>query len=119
MTILDRFLENLNNHTVDLEEVLGPNYQTVLDFWTFLDSLYDTQRILKVNNLYCESERIFDREPYLNEQVAIFMGKSNQTNIELSLRRCSDVGATYEIILMDQIIANGEEFVFLPMYDGL
>lgn len=118
MTILDRFLEKLNNPTVDLEEVLGPNYQTVLDFWTFLDSECVINQMSKVNMRYSEPQAYLKlaRQRTLREQVLSIYGEEIG---RYYLAFNSHTYATYEIILMDQIIANGEEFMFLPMYDGL
>jgi hypothetical protein len=106
------------------ERFLGPNYETVLNFWKYVESL-DEDRIKRILNSFY-GFRILDRGHKINTLY-------NKTNRAIHwgcykiLNACRGVydgefdlvigRATYELIIMDQLLDEGYKMTFLPMFE--
>lgn len=96
----------------DPEKYIGPNWETVINFWVFHDNL-SRKQYEEVNRRYSEqgyssfssSKIITYSEPFISTQ--------------LSFRYCSEGYATREIIAFDELLNDGEEIKFLKIYEDL
>ena len=114
--ILDRssVLTHPENH-------LGPNYETVLHFWKYVESL-DPNTRYKLLDSYCPAildnvigqlcDKVKERLNFESGTLLLACGCLDDFSSELVIAR-----ATYEIILMDQLLEEGYKMVFLPMFE--
>jgi hypothetical protein len=121
MTIIhNRLADKLNNPEVltNPEKFLGPNYETVLNFWKYVESLdQETHKMierrfsstpLKLDLINRLCDKVFDR---LNvDSQHLFLACSYLENKAVAR-------ATYELILMDQLLDEGYTMTFLPMFE--
>jgi len=98
---------------------LGPNYETVLNFWKWLDTLTSEQKgVMHSRNRLSVSDRkkvdTIATESAYSVVGRVFAGEA-----------CKAAGfgsfgfATYELIGMHLILEKGEKLTFVPMFDGL
>ena len=110
------------------EDFLGPNYQTVLNFWMFLDSLSEEQwkEVMK---------RDVDMEVYMVEDASetatdsvrkMFPDFFNGENTHFTLFYNSNIGApdttwdaTCELIAMNSLLEEGKSLTFVPLFSNL
>jgi hypothetical protein len=98
---------------------LGPNYETVLNFWKWLDSLtVDQREIVHSRNKLSRSDR--------NQADTIAMMSAYYViGEEFAKQACLAAGsgpfgfATYELIGMHLLLEQGNKLTFVPMFDGL
>lgn len=127
---------------IDREEILnkpenyfGPNYQTVLNFWWFVESLQE-EHLKKITELYDkefelsgwegESRVLNNTEQRIGQDfLSSAIGDSiweeipdldNDIRIRHS-RHGAIFHATCELIAMDIIFKRGESLVYVPMFD--
>lgn len=110
------------------EDFLGPNYQTVLNFWTFLDSLSEEQ--------WKEVEkRDGDTEVHIVENASEDAAESVRkmlpdfftgNNSRFDLFYDSNIGApdtawdaTCELIGMNSLLDEGKSLTFVPLFSDL
>ena len=143
--------QNFNNHfggNYDVlehpENFLGPNYQTVLNFWYWIDTL-NAQQICKLGKCYYSVEAV-ERANAWNFVRGIAdstVGRSNRTatfsSTELTpllalygsryltgdiqdnyyvAKTCTKIAA-YELICMHILLEQGRELFFVPMFKDL
>lgn len=117
--IHQRFAAEFGNSKVltNPEEFLGPNYETVLNFWKFAGSLEE-----EVQKEIMEKFRT--KRPYLTliNSLCDKVRERIRMPPEIIFQVCSPHGytiarATYEIILMDQLLEEGYKMTFLPMFE--
>jgi hypothetical protein len=125
---------------IDRDEILnepqnyfGPNYQTVLNFWWFVESLQE-EHLEKITELYDKEFEIsnFDGEIRLlniaeqridQDFLSSAIGDCICEEIphsDYSIRQSSHGAifhATCELIAMDIIFERGEALVYVPMFD--
>ena len=119
----------------DPQYFLGPNYETVLNFWWWISSFNEAQQRIAAErygqmHFYSINEAskrawFAARQNTLNEKVcdnlwdSIVSNKrlANPNSIETFKVVCGR--ATYELIGMDIIINKGESLTFVPMFEGL
>jgi hypothetical protein len=98
-------------------EELGPNWQTVLNFWLFLDNLSEDQHeVASFRNNKMRSRK--------RQRVDKLTHRSVNKVIPESVKRSipsygAKLFATYEIIAAQEILDEAGELTFLPMFDGL
>ena len=103
-----------NKHNV---EELGPNWQTVLNFWIFLENLTEEQcNVVDSRN----DEMRYDKRVTVDELTY----RSANNVISESVRQAipfygSSLFATYEIIATQEILDEAGELTFLLMFDEL
>jgi hypothetical protein len=102
------------NHSV---EELGPNWQTVLNFWLFLDNL----SVEQYNVAYSRNCKMRHQKRQVVDKLTL---KSVSKVIPESVKQTiplfrEKLFATYEIIATQQILDEAGELTFLPMFDGL
>jgi hypothetical protein len=99
-------------------ETLGPNCNTVLNFWLYLDNLTEPQWRIVVarNSLTCDE----------HETVGNLLGGVVYTRVWDSILFSIPLNfpiesfyASCELIGMQDILNMGEELTYLPMFDGL
>ena len=100
-------------------EELGPNWQTVLNFWLFLDNLSEEQ----IGAVESRNGKMRYTKRQIVDGLTI---KSVNKVIPESVRRWSIVSlwgaslfATYEIIATQEILDEAGELTFLLMFDKL
>ena len=98
-------------------EELGPNWQTVLNFWLFLENLsYEQDNVVDSRN----TEMCYDKRVIVDELTYM---SANNVILESVRRSIPFYGprlfATYEIIATQEILDEAGELTFLPMFDGL
>jgi hypothetical protein len=98
-------------------EELGPNLQTVLNFWLFLDNLSEEQSevVVSRNNKMHHSKR-----KRVDELTVRSVNKVISESVKRSIPSYgAKLFATYEIIAAQEILDEAGELTFLPMFDGL
>jgi hypothetical protein len=98
-------------------EELGPNWQTVLNFWLFLDNLSEDQHEVA----YSRNCKMRNQKRQVVDKLTI---KSVSKVIPESVKQTiplfgAKLFATYEIIATQEILDEAGELTFLPMFDGL
>jgi hypothetical protein len=103
-------------------EGLGPNWQTVLNFWLWLDTLTEEQ-FLTVGKR--NSTSTMDRK-----SVDAFTKGLVDTDLRYRLSESINLGClgnyrgpvlfgTIELIGVQEILYCGKDLIFIPMFDGL
>jgi hypothetical protein len=109
----------------DPEKELGPNYETVLNFWLFLETL-SADQVSIIAERYNESERVhgFHMDHTCKQVEKVILNEE-----ELWLRIFDHIyftgttfkiaisWATHELIAMHEFIANGEQIRIIPLFD--
>ena len=104
------------------EDYLGPNWETVINFWKWLDKLSDKQ--LKVasdrfteawNNSYDEWRAARGTSWEASKDV---VGREVR-NATWDATNYAVAHATLELIAMHDILNQGKTLYFIPMFDGL
>ena len=109
----------------DPEKELGPNYETVLNFWLFLETLSADQisiiaekykKCERVNGLHMDHTCKQVEKVILNEKELWFRiyGSIYFTEIDSKI---AITWATHELIAMHEFIANGEQIHIIPLFD--
>jgi Na+-transporting NADH:ubiquinone oxidoreductase subunit NqrB len=98
-------------------EELGPNWQTVLNFWLFLDNL-SAEQIIAVRS---RNDKMWYTKRKIVDKLTI---RSTNKVISESVRPSihlwgASLFATFEIIAAQEILDEAGELTFLPMFDGL
>ena len=107
------------------EKYLGPNYESVLNFWWYLETLTKKQLLelegkyeleyVQCNNRYDvladHVEEILDREKRAN---AVGVSRSHVRSIIGQFPRIP-APVTLELIALQTILDKGEELIFIPM----
>ncbi len=99
-------------------ETLGPNCNTVLNFWLYLDSLTESQK----NIVVAHNSLTYDEEYKVEKLIHSVVGVIVWTDILFSIPLNFPKEAFYascELIGMQDILNMGEELTYLPMFDGL
>jgi hypothetical protein len=118
--IHQRFAAKLGNSKAltNPEDFLGPNYETVLNFWRYVVSL-EEETHNRIN------QRFFSYQPRLNLINKLCDKVLDRVRVDSlylylacsSLQNEAIARATYEIILMDQLLEEGYKMTFLPMFE--
>ena len=106
------------------ENFLGPNYETVINFWTFMDSLTEdnwkevASRYLALDYATVNAAR--DAAWYA---AGVAAGDVAGATAEVApppiATWCSAAYATLELIGMYTLLDQGREMVFVPMFSNL
>jgi hypothetical protein len=110
------------------EKELGPNYEAVFNFWTFIDTLSSEQKNLIIQrkedfgrniiNVGYECRivdyayKVIENEGSIWQEVFAATGRT----LDFSLREAI-TWATHELICMHELIAKGEQIVVIPLFD--
>ena len=114
---IDRFVEYLKYYAdvdaetilADIPDFLGPNHQTVLNFWTYLS-----------HQNYCPLEGVYfdDHESYRSVvELRKRIHKITPRETDYAVWGLSGMlipAATYELIAMHEILEEGNRLIFLP-----
>ena len=115
-----RLYKNFECELQNPQIAFGKNWLTVLHFWRYLDSLTKEQKITLQSRFVTYSERhsyasysqlLYDRVSLAHPRfpfISLFLQSVNYTVL---------TRATFEIILMDQLLDEGYKMVFLPMFE--
>lgn len=126
---LSRIIKNYE--TQDLGEfdyhTLGPNWRTILNFWTYVDTLDNYNRKL-ISNKCCMSVEIYNKNSgtayhFANKLVGdrvldniwtsfvnFYFFKENDFDTLLSR-------ATFELIGMSELLDSGHKLAFVPLFE--
>jgi hypothetical protein len=110
----------------DPEVELGPNYETVLNFWLFLDSLTSEQQETIIAN-YIEFDRnkcnagyaeriVKQAEKVVLDERELWFRVYSKTSDNDSWLRLALTWATHELVCMHELLANGERMVIIPLF---
>ena len=106
------------------EKYLGPNWESVLNFWEQIDKLSDEQiEIVKdrfsdaYNNSWVEWRTAFDTAWTSSNDVVGF--KVSYSIWGDATRYGAEAYATLELIGMHKLIEHGKQPYFIPMFDNL
>jgi hypothetical protein len=109
----------------DPEKELGPNYETVLNFWLFLETL-SADQVSIIAERYKESERVhgFNMDHICKQVEKVILDEKELwfrifdhiyfTGINFKI---AITWATHELIAMHEFIANGEHIHIIPLFD--
>ena len=99
------------------QNFLGPNYQTVLNFWKWLDSLSTGQ----FNEVACRHSLLDfkKRHKYTGGDFRAPSAAYDAFAYKGSNVMCAVGYATYELINMHTLLERGETLIFVPLFDGL
>ena len=113
--------QNFSNRLQKLEaltnpqDFLGPNYETVLNFWWFLDSLTEDQRN-EVNRRYSALDYAAWNAAWSAARGAagVVAGVA-----AWDAARGAAWDATYELIGMHTLLNAGKDLMFVPLFNDL
>jgi hypothetical protein len=131
---------NFNNHFVgeypvlnQPENFLGPNYETVLNFWWYIDTLTD-QQIDKLGGCYYSCDEYVRQNAWniSRDFATTTVGHSNRVATYVSTeitpptaryydnsnraRTCAKLAA-YELISMHIFLEQGRKLFFVPLFE--
>jgi hypothetical protein len=118
----NNFIRYYPDSEVNPENFLGPNYQTVLNFWLWLDTLTKEQ-FLTVGER--NSASTMDRksvDDFTKELVDVELKNKIIHSLNLNFDgnyRGPALFGTFELIGMQEILYCGKDLNFIPMFDGL
>lgn len=96
----------------DIPDFLGPNHQTILNFWTYLS-----------HQNYCSLEGVYfdDHESYQSiVELRKRIHKITQPLTDYAIWGLNGMlipAATYELIAMHEILDEGNRLIFLPQIE--
>ena len=105
------------------QDFLGPNYETVLNFWWTIDSLTETQWNEVARRYRALDPAAWDAAGYAAGSVAGYAAGSVAREAAWSAAR--DVAgyaawyATYELIGMHTLLNDGKTLLFVPLFNDL
>jgi hypothetical protein len=102
---------------------LGHNYLTLLNFWLYLDTL-DTKQWRMVVARYAPflGSNISEHESYWSKYTYIpdhFWNCAFNSKLDESSVRLAVEFASYEIYIMDAILNDGKQLIYVPLFDNL
>jgi hypothetical protein len=108
--------ENCNGALEDPEEFLGPNYETVLNFWSWIDTLTEDQK-KEVNRRWHRLDTIFSTLHAVEMAARNVIGPDCEIVAWDSLNGFAAAAwATDELIAMHDILGQGKELIFVPLF---
>jgi hypothetical protein len=105
------------------QDFLGPNYETVLNFWWTIDSLTETQwnevarryRALDPAASYAAWDAAWDAARDAAWSAAWYAARDAAGDAAWSAASY----ATYELIGMHTLLSDGKDLLFVPLFNGL
>jgi hypothetical protein len=119
------FIEELDNFEAltDPEKFLGPNWETVLHFWKWIDTLSSRQwnevSLRNSNLAYVKQQHSWIAS--LNATDKAIGGRSRVCVFRATYHHYSAAApyATFELISMHLLFEEGKTLAFVPLFDGL
>jgi hypothetical protein len=105
------------------QELLGPNYEAVLNFWWYLDTISEEQQDVFVDRYRAIDARNRDRlieviGATANTITTYADAACNCARIDwYGVKRFAAAYATWELICMHTLLEQDKELVFVPMFD--
>ena len=97
------------------QDVLGPNYEAVINFWWYMDSLTETQW-----NEVLRRYRALDYAAWDAARDAAWpAAKYAAWDAAWSAARYAVGNATYELIGMHTLLNEGKDLLFVPLFTDL
>jgi hypothetical protein len=129
-TTHQRYASNMANDDIlsHPEDFLGPNYQTVLNFWTFLDSLSEEQlKEVERREIDMDVHIVEDAsETAIDSVRKMFPDFLTGNNGRFVLFYNCTIGApdttwvaTLELICMNNLLEEGKSLTFVPLFSNL
>jgi hypothetical protein len=112
--------DNLENTEVltNPEQFLGPNYQTVLRFWLYFESLTDEQENELIRRYDAIDDDTLNRAMALANKTAIeVIGRDNWRALWFVIPFPTTI--TYELITMHLLFERGYSLTFVPLIKDL
>jgi hypothetical protein len=105
------------------QELLGPNYEAVLNFWWYLDAISEEQQDVFVGRYRAINAR--NRDRYIevigataNTITTYADAACNCARIDwYGVKRFAAAYATWELICMHTLLEQDKELVFVPLFD--
>ena len=123
-----KYAEIMSNENIltQPEDFLGPNYQTVLNFWTFLDGLSEEQwKEVRKGDIDLAGDVVFSAYEAANNSVEkispYFLTGINSAYALFgwSGAASSAWDATCELIGMNSLLDEGKSLTFVPLFSNL
>lgn len=112
----------------ELRELLGPNWETILNFWTFIDGLTTEQWNFigksSVTSTYDYSYDSFIQRAASEIAKSYFAAQlstwkvARRKNVEMEARDVA-ILVTYELIAMHEVLNQGKSLFFIPLFENL
>ena len=97
------------------QDFLGPNYETVLNFWKWIDSLSVEQWNVVADRYRNLDHAAWDAAWYAARITAGYAAR----DAAWDAAGYAAGSATYELIGMHKLLEEGKKLIFVPMFDGL
>lgn len=112
---LELYVKNHSDFLEDPESYFGPNWATVLNYWSFIDTLSPSQK----EEVYHRYQIIDSKSPVF-EYYKLATGKEKFTNLSqyTGHRLCLGM-PVYEIIGMHLLLENSHPLVYVKMFEDL
>jgi hypothetical protein len=105
---------------------LGPNWETILNFWTYIDSLtveqwktvgvrYSVNHNFDKENIiegYCRKNRLCEDIQYCTWYLTSKLGTGSHSNFVA-------IFVSYELFAMHDLLNDGHELYFIPLFGDL
>jgi PHD/YefM family antitoxin component YafN of YafNO toxin-antitoxin module len=96
----------------DIPDFLGPNHQTVLNFWTYLSH----QNYRSIEEVYYDDHENFQSIAELRKRIQKITPPQTDWAV-WGLNGMLIPAATYELIAMHEILEEGNRLIFLPQIE--
>lgn len=122
-----RFSQKVNtpDALTEPQDFLGPNYRTVLNFWTYLDKL-STEQLTLISETTAKSSIDWGDFQDIRNAAESTIGMCYLTSVYEASILSSDnddhlveatTMATEELVGMHRLFANGKQLRYVPMFD--
>ena len=101
------------------QDFLGPNYETVLNFWWTMDSLTETQWKEVVRRYRALDYTARDAAGYAAWSAAVSAARSAAWDAAWSAAWSAARAATYELMGVHTLLNDGKDLLFVPLFHNL
>lgn len=117
----------LNDSAYEPEKMLGPNWETIFNFWIFIENLEKEQWESIASGYYNVSDGFYN--DFIEETSERVCSRSfdaqfstwivaNDKKVNGNARLLA-IFVTYELIAMHEILNSGRSIIYLPLFENL
>jgi hypothetical protein len=117
-----RFLFQISDQDVlnHPENYLGPNWDAVINFWLYLDTLTEDQLVFIIRHYGALSDKdldiAWDNASVASATIKYGQDASNSAYYSVSYAKSAAEYATKELIGLDKLLEKGHQPVFFPLF---